>query len=113
MADDSAGGLAILGWVFCALLAFVVLICTLASRGSIPLNSSVGLRLPALMRSDETWAAGHAAAIPAAWVGFTGGVASALTGLFFNPAYWGVVFFLVLSLVWAGVAGSRAARAVS
>ena len=112
MADDSAGGLAILGWVFCALLAFVVLICTLASRGSIPLNSSVGIRLPALMKSDETWKAGHAAAIPAAWVGFAGGFASAVSGLFFTQAYWGVVFFLVLSLVWAAAAGSRAARAV-
>ncbi|UOQ89269.1 hypothetical protein MUN74_18760 [Agromyces endophyticus] len=55
--------LAVLGWWFTALSTLLVVVCVLASRGSIHVNRYFGLKLPALLQSDSAWRKGHAAAI--------------------------------------------------
>lgn len=103
--------LAILAWVFTALLLFLFIVALLASRGTIPRNHILGIRLPPLFESDAAWRAGHAAAIMPALVGFIGAFLCACAGAAYWPIRWGVAFFFVLSFGWAAVVAVRAANA--
>ena len=106
----NVGGLGTLVWVFTALLLVLVIVSMLAARGIIRSNSFVGIRIPSVKRSEKAWQAGHAAAIPAAWVGFVGALICVVIGLSYPIAHWGVVVFFVGSAVWAMMAASRAAK---
>jgi hypothetical protein len=48
-----------------AVAGILIALSVMVTRGRLPMNPFVGIRLPALCRSEEAWQAGHAAA--AAW----------------------------------------------
>ena len=106
------GGLGALVWVFTGLLLLLTIVTMLAARGIIPLNMWVGIRIPSVQRSEKAWRAGHAAAVPASWVGFIGALICSVIGLYFPLSHWGVVVFFVGAAVWTMVVASRAAKAV-
>ena len=112
--DDygTVGGLGVLVWVFTGLLLLLVIVTMLAARGVIPVNSFVGIRIPSVQRSEKAWQVGHAAAVPAAWVGFVGALLCVVVGFSYPVAHWGVIAFFVGSTVWTISAASRAAKSV-
>ena len=103
--------LTLLGWVFTGLLLVLVVTCIAASRGALPLNHYFGVRLPALMRSDAAWRAGHAAgAVPAA-IAFAVALVCSAIGLAAPAAYWGSIVAMAGGVVWVFVRASGAANA--
>lgn len=107
------GWLAIVTWVFTALLLLLAIVSTLAARGSIRRNFFLGIRMPQLQRSDVAWRAGHSAAVLPAWIGFSGAFICAIVGIFVPPVHWGVVALFVATAVWTFVVAVRAADAVT
>jgi len=89
----------------------IALISWAAGRGVIPVNGSVGLRIPPLQRSDAKWRAGHAAAVMPALVAFAVSLLCSIVGLFVAAAAWGVIVAFVGGFVWTIVAAIRAANA--
>lgn len=108
--QDPLAGLVITGWIAAALLLLIVVICLAAKRGSLPLNHTIGLRVPALMRDENSWQVGHAAALVPALSSLAVAIAFDLIGLASALAYWGAIATLVAGLVWIVVRASRAAR---
>lgn len=99
-----------LGWVFTGLLLVLVLACIGAGRGTIPLNHFVGIRLPALMRSDAAWRAGHTAGVAPAGVAFVVALVFSAIGLIASPAYAGAIAAFVIGVGWSMLRATRAAR---
>lgn len=61
--------LTVLTWVFTMLLLLLAIVSMIAARGSLVRNFLIGIRTPQLKRSESSLRAGHAAAVPFAWVG--------------------------------------------
>lgn len=108
--QDPIGALAITGWIAAGVLLLIVVICIAARRGSLTLNTVIGLRVPALMRDETSWQAGHAAALWPAVTTLVVALAFDLIGIASFPAYWGAVATLVAGLIWIVVRASRAAK---
>ena len=111
--QDPLAGLAITGWIAAALLFLIVVICLAAKQGSLSLNHTVGLRLPALMRDESSWQVGHAAAFVPALISLVVAIAFDLIGIASALAYWGAIATLVAGLLWIVVRASKAARHTS
>lgn len=110
-ADQASVGLAALGWVFTAVLLLVLIICAAAGRGWLTRNPVAGLRLPALMRSDEAWRSGHAAGVVPATIALAAAAGGSIAGLWTPWMYWASVAVFVAGIVWVVAAASRAANA--
>lgn len=100
-----------LAWLFTALLLVLVVVCIAAGRGSIPVNHLVGVRIPALKRSESAWRAGHAAGVFPALVAFVFGLVFSLLGLATTAAYWGSIVAFIGGVVWVFIRASSAAKA--
>ena len=109
--QDAASGLAVMGWVFTGLLLLVAVICFAAARGTIALNSVVGLRVPALTRSEDAWRSGHAAGQVPAVVAFVVALVFSMLGLASPLAYWGTLAVFLGGLTWIVIRASNAANA--
>jgi hypothetical protein len=107
--QDPVAALVILGWLSAGLLALIAAICLAAKRGSLTVNPMVGLRLPSLMRDEESWRVGHAAALMPALVALVLAVTSDLIGLVALPAYWVAIAAFVAGLVAIVMRASKAA----
>lgn len=103
--------LTLLAWLFTGLLLLLVVVCIAAGRGAIPVNHFLGIRIPALKRSDAAWRAGHASGVIPALVALVVGLAFSLLGLVMPGAYWGSIVAFVLGVVWVFIRASRAAKA--
>lgn len=101
------GGLVVAAWVFTALLLLVVA-CVAAGRGTLPLNHLFGVRIPALMRSDAAWRAGHAAGVVPGVYALVIAFGCSTVGLFTPVAYWGSIAAFVGGVAWVAVTASRA-----
>ena len=110
MTHNSADGLAILGWVFTALLLLLVLINWAAGTGRIELNSTVGIRIPPLQRSESAWQAGHAAGVRPAAIAFVAALACAVISLFAPVVILGSVIAFVGGFAWSVAAAVSAAN---
>lgn len=106
---DSVAGVAALGWVATGLLLLITLINLAADGGRIPPNSTFGIRIPPLQRSEGAWTAGHAAGVKPAAIAFCAGVCS-IIGLFAPVAYWGAIAAFVGDLVSVIASAVRAAN---
>jgi hypothetical protein len=100
-----------LRWVFTAVLLALAIINWAAGHGYIELNSTIGIRIPPLQRSESAWRAGHAAGVVPAAVAFTVSLICSIVGLFAGVAVWGVVVAFVGGLVWSITVAVRAANA--
>ncbi len=107
---DAAAGLAALGWVFTGLLLLITLINRAAGDGRIPPNSTVGIRIPPLQRSEAAWTAGHAAGVKPVVIAFCVAAVCGVVGLFAPTAYWGAIAAFVGGLVWVIASAVRAAN---
>jgi hypothetical protein len=107
--QDPLAALAITGWVSAGVLLLIVAICAGAKRGSLPLNNFVGLRIPALMRDEDSWQIGHAAALMPALISFALALGFDVIGVSSWPAYWGAIAVFIAGLVWIIARASRAA----
>lgn len=118
MPNDPAPGLlpAIAVAILMTLIAWVFYLIGKAALNG-PRNRAIGFRLPALMRTDDAWRAGHTAAVPllrtGAWT------VTALAFLTVAAASDAVVYVVVLAatvgalltqVVWAALRAHRAAR---
>jgi hypothetical protein len=102
----------ILAWLFTALLLFLEAVCIAASRGGIPVNHIIGVRLPPVMRTAATWRAGHAAGILPAAVAFVIALICSVIGLAAPGAYIGAIVAFVGGFVWVCIRSIGAADAV-
>lgn len=103
--------LSVLGWVFTALLGVLVAACVLARLGVLHKNHLFGVRLPALMRGEAGWRAGHAAGVVPAVVAFVVALVCAILGDFWQLAYLGSIAAFVGGTIWVMAVASAAARA--
>lgn len=93
----------------------VLVVVLLAALGVVPRNRVAGIRIPAVLASDESWRAGHRAAILPAAVGVlltavTGWLSLSVHSLIpYAPAI--TTAALVLPLIWAAIAANVAAKA--
>ncbi|MGW6377936.1 SdpI family protein [Rhodococcus sp. NPDC055112] len=107
--NDVPGALIDVAWVFTGLLLLLVVVCVAAGRGAIPVNSFVGIRIPALKRSEAAWRVGHAAAVMPGVTAFViAGICSGI-GLGAPVAYWGTIIAMVGGVIWVFVRAARAA----
>lgn len=92
----------------------LLMVAALCANGRLPRNGFVGIRLPATMRTDAAWIAGHrAAAGPLAllglgWLGVGGLDLAGRGGSERTPGL--VVLFALAFGTWAVVAAHKAAR---
>ncbi len=107
---DAAAGLPALGWVFTGLLLLITLINQAAGNGMIPPNSTVGIRIPPLQRSEAAWTAGHTAGVKPAVIAFCIAAVCSIIGLFAPIAYWGSIAAFVGGLTWVIASAVRAAN---
>lgn len=107
---DSVAGVAALGWVATGLLLLITLINLAAGGGRIPPNSTVGIRIPPLQRSEGAWTAGHAAGVKPAAIAFCAAGVCSIIGLLAPVAYWGAIAAFVGGLVWVIASAVRAAN---
>lgn len=107
--QNPVAALVLLGWLSAGLLALIAVICLAAKRGSLTVNPMVGLRLPSLMRDEESWRVGHAAALMPALAALALAVTFDLIGLVALPAYWVAIATFVAGLVVIVVRASKAA----
>lgn len=104
------------------LLAFLFLpLVKAAASGKLARNGFAGIRIPSTMASDEAWAAGHRAAIPALSVNvLLIGVLAAIAAVLVMLDQVGGAFAVAMSgfvvnlgmLVFSAVKANRAAKAV-
>lgn len=107
--QNPAAALALLGWVFTGILALVAIVGTMAGNGGLVANSTIGIRIPPLLRSDAAWRAGHAATVMPAIVCGAVALVLCLIGIFDLPAYWGALGVCIVGIVWALIRAVRAA----
>jgi hypothetical protein len=100
-----------LRWVFCAVLLAITVISWAAGAGHIGPNGSVGIRVPALQRSDAAWRSGHAAAVRPAAIALLVCLVSAVASVFIAAFLWGVLIALVGGMVYSIASAVRAANA--
>lgn len=103
--------LTLLAWIFPALLCLLLVVSFAASRGSIPINHFLGIRIPPLTHSEAAWRAGHLAAVLPAALALVLSLISSMFGLSYPVAYWGTIIIFVCAVVWIFIAASRAALA--
>ncbi|MBF4633547.1 SdpI family protein [Agreia pratensis] len=106
--QDPVAALILLGWLSAGLLLMIAVICLAAKRGSLTVNPMVGLRLPSLMRDEESWRVGHAAALMPALIALVLAVAFDLIGLVALPAYGVAIAAFVVGLVVCVIRASKA-----
>jgi hypothetical protein len=99
----------VLGWVFTGLLLLLVVVCALAGRGTLRLNHLVGIRLAPLLRDEDAWRRGHAAAVGPSVVAFVVAAICSVTGLFAPAVAGGAIIAFVLGFVWVCIVSTRAA----
>jgi uncharacterized membrane protein len=107
---------------FLALAVFVIWMTSAAKSGRLKRNQYMGIRTPATMRSDEAWVTGHSAGLGALYAGaiLMLGADIVVVVLWLNSRNQTLsdalpfinLAALLVSVVWAGVAAHRAARAV-
>jgi len=102
--------LTIVTWVFTTLLLILAIVSMIAARGRLAPNSFIGIRTPQLKRDDSAWRAGHAAAVPFAWVGFVVALICVVLGLLVPQVHWGVVAVFPITVVVVFVVATRAAN---
>ncbi|WP_293003252.1 SdpI family protein [Mycobacterium sp.] len=100
----------------------MILLCTRAANGRLARNQWVGIRTRATMRNDQSWAAGHRAALRLTplliLISIAGCVATAWAALATsNPntvmlTGIGVAALVVIVLIYSAVLANRAANAV-
>jgi uncharacterized membrane protein len=106
-----------------ALLVFCAVICHRAATGRLKRNGRVGIRVPSMFGSERAWRAGHRAAgrFTWVWLALTVGVTvtvvrwagrTAESDAMLFAVAGGVVGWMVVYSVLAGVVGARAARSV-
>lgn len=100
----------VLVWIFTGLLLLLVVACVMAGHGAIPLNHFFGVRIPALMRNEAAWRAGHAAARVPAVVAFVLALLCSALGMIAPAAYIGTFIAFIGGVVWVGFTASKAAR---
>jgi hypothetical protein len=105
--------LTLLGWIFTGLLLALLVISILAGQGTLPLNGLVGIRLPALMSSDERWRAGHQAAVVPSVIIFVVALAFSLLGLIAPVAYIVTIVAFVGGFAWVTIRASVVAGRVT
>ncbi|MBW4041489.1 MAG: hypothetical protein HIU86_05105 [Acidobacteria bacterium] len=103
--------LAVLGWLFTALLLVLVVASVAASRGAIPANHLFGVRLPVMMRSAAAWRAGHAAAVLPAACAFAVALTSSSIAIALPGASVVAIAAFVVGVVSVFVRASRAGAA--
>lgn len=103
--------LAVLGWLFTALLLLLVIASVAAARGAIPVNHLFGVRLPVMMRSPAAWRAGHAAAIAPAGCAFAVALIASSIAIAVPVVFLLAIAAFVVGVGWAFVRASRAAKA--
>ncbi|MGU3646231.1 SdpI family protein [Microbacterium sp. C23T] len=101
--------LAVLAWVFTALLGVLVISCLAASVGRLRRNRYFGVKLPALEKSDDAWREGHRAAVMPATVSFAVAAVAAIVGVFVPLAYVVTIMVAVFGVIWVFVRSTRAA----
>ena len=74
-------------------------------------HSVVGLRVPALTRSEDAWRSGHAAGQVPALVSFVVALVFSMLGLASPLAYWGTLAVFLGGLTWIVIRASSAANA--
>ncbi len=104
--------LTLLGWLFTALLLFLLVASILAARGVIPPNHIIDIRLPAVMRDSDTWQAGHRAAVLPAAIAFIVAIIFAALGLIAPVAYVVAIAGFVAGFIWVAVRASQVAARV-
>ncbi|PPF63407.1 hypothetical protein C5E11_07690 [Clavibacter michiganensis] len=107
--QDPVGALVIMGWLSAGLLLMIVIVCLAARRGSLTVNPMVGLRLSSLMRDEDSWQVGHAAAVVPALIALAFAVTFDLVGMVSLLAYWGAIAAFVVGLVVVFIRASKAA----
>jgi hypothetical protein len=106
--------LIVLGWLFTALLAVLLVASIFAASGRLPRNRFFGLKFPALETSDPAWRAGHRAAIVPSVIAVVVAAVFALLGaLVATPYFWGSIVAFVGGVVWIVVVATRAAKRVA
>lgn len=110
MTQNATEGLAILGWIFTALLLGLALINWGAGSGRIELNSTIGIRIPPLQRSESAWQAGHAAGVRPAAIAFTVALICAVVSVFAHVAILGSIAAFVGGAIWSVTAAVAAAN---
>jgi hypothetical protein len=103
--------LVLLAWLFTGLLLLLVVVCLAAGRGAIPVNHFLGIRIPALKRSEAAWRAGHSAGVGPALGALAVGLFFSFLGLVAPVAYWGSIVAFAGGVVWVFIRASRAAKA--
>ena len=103
--------LPLVAWIFTTLLLLLLGVSLAASRGSIPVNHFLGIRIPALKRSEAAWRAGHRAAILPTALALGLSLVFSILGLREPVAYVGTIIVFVCAVIWTFIAASRAARA--
>ncbi|WP_420897920.1 SdpI family protein [Cryobacterium algoricola] len=100
--------------VLASVAVLVLLVTILCAVGIVPRNRAAGIRIPALLASDEGWRRGHRSAILPTAVGAFASVAMAIACLVqpslqsYGPAL--VTLTLVAPLAWAVFRANRTAR---
>ncbi|PQZ93626.1 hypothetical protein CQ018_08145 [Arthrobacter sp. MYb227] len=103
--------LPLVAWVFTTLLCLLLGVALAASRGSIPINHFLGIRIPALKRSEAAWRAGHRATIIPTALALVLSLVFSILGLLDPLAYAGTIIVFVCAVIWTFIAASKAARA--
>lgn len=103
--------LTLLAWIFTALALLLLIVSLAASRGTIPINHFLGIRIPPLKRSEAAWRAGHLAAVLPAALALALSIVFSVVGLIDPVSYWGTIIVFVCAVVWTFIAASRAALA--
>jgi hypothetical protein len=105
-----AAGLHVTVWVLTAAVLLLAIVTTLVGRGIVHANRGYGIRLPSLLRSETAWRAGHAAAIPSAWIGFVLLLVSSIIGTFNPILNLATVALFVLTAIVSLVTANSAAH---
>ena len=108
----------IIGTIALAVTGIVVaILVALCSSGTIGRNPVVGIRVPALLASDEAWKGGHRAAVlPTVVAAIAACALGALALIVPSLADWGILLSggpVLLGLIWATIRASNSSAAIS
>ena len=91
--------------------AVLLLVGALAQRERLPRNPLVGIRIPATLRSDQAWRAGHRAAAPEMMIIGVGSLVAGSLALSFPTVGLVAIIALLGALVHNASVAHRAAEA--